>query len=90
MQISQATINMAKSIRSTEINVCISGLIARGDDLESKRMKTSLLYMYSEEKIAFVDHPNILAGKNLNVSKLHLNRKGDSILAANILKASRT
>ena len=92
VQISQAIINLAKSIRSAKINVCISGLVARADDLESKRMKTNLILcdMCSEEKIAFVDHPNILAGKHFNGSKLHLNPKGDSILATNILEASRT
>ena len=43
-------------------------------------MKTNLILcdMCSEEKIAFVDHPNILAGKHLNGSKLHLNPKDDS------------
>ena len=46
VQISQAIINLAKSIRSHEINVCVSGLIARGDDLESKRMKTNLSLSY--------------------------------------------
>ena len=88
LQISQAIINKAKSIRSTRINVCISCLIARGDDLESNRMKTKLLLcgMCSEGK-----HPNILAGKHLNGSKLlHLNPKGDSILPTSILEASIT
>ena len=93
LQISQAIFNKAKSIRSTRSNVCTSCLIARGDDLESNRMKTKLLLcgMCSEEKIAFVDHPNILAGKHLNGSKLlHLNPKGDSILPTSILEASIT
>ena len=90
VQISQTIINLAKSIRSNEINVCISGLIVHGDDLESKGMKTNLILcdMCSEKKIAFVDHPNVLAGKYLNGSKLHLNPKGNSIIATNILKSS--
>ena len=83
---------MAESIKSTKINVCLTGLISHGDDLESKRMKANLLLwdMCFEEKIALVDHPNILAGKHLNGSKLHLHPKGDSILVTSILEASRT
>ena len=92
VEIAQAIINLAKFIRSNEINVCVSGLVARGDDLESKRIKTNLILcdMCSKDKITFVDHPNILAGKHLNGSKLHLNQKGDSILAANIFEATRS
>ena len=45
--------------------------------------------MCSEEKITFYEHANILAEKHLNGSKLHLNKSGDSILASNILRASR-
>ena len=72
-------INLAKSTRSNEINVCVSGLIAREDDLESKRVKTNLILsdMCSEEKIKVVDQTNILTRKHLNGSTLHLNQKGD-------------
>ena len=91
VQISGEIIEVAKLIQSNEIEVIVSGLIACGDELEDKRKKTNYILrdMCFEESITYTDHPNIEANNHLNRSKLHLNRYGDSILAANILKASR-
>ena len=91
VQISGEIIEVAKLIQSNEIDVIVSGLIARGDELEDKRKKTNYILrdMCFEESITYTDHPNIDASNHLNRSKLHLNRHGDSILTANILKASR-
>ena len=80
-----------QSIGSNGIDVCVSGLITRGDILEQKRQRTNfvLLDKCFEESITYIDHPNIEAEKHLNRSRLHLNRFGDDILADNLLKASR-
>ncbi len=69
----------------------MSGLIARGDELEQKRERTNYILrdMCHEESITYTDLPNIEASNHLNRSKLNLNWYGDSILAANLLKASR-
>ena len=91
IEIATEIITLAKTIASKDIKVCVSGLIARGDMLEEKRVKTDLILsdMCCEEMITFMDNQNIEADRHLNRSNLHLNRNGDSILANNILKASR-
>ena len=91
VEISKEIIYIAKQIQSNKIDIIVSGLIARGDELEHKREKTNYILrdMCYEESITYTDHPNIEAYIHLNRSKLHLNRYGDSILAANLLKASR-
>ena len=91
VEISKEIIDIAKQIQSNKIDIIVSGLIARGDELEHKREKTNYILrdMCYEESITYTDHPNIEANIHLNRSKLHLNRYGDSILAANLLKASR-
>ena len=91
VEISEEIISLAKSVQSNGIDVLVSGLIARGDELEGKRQKTNFVLsdMCFESSITFVDHPNIQANKHLNRSHLHLNRLGDNILATNLLEASR-
>ena len=91
VEISEEIISLAKSVQSNGIDVLVSGLIARGDELEGKRQKTNFVLsdMCFESSITFVDHPNIQADKHLNRSHLHLNRFGDNILATNLLEASR-
>ena len=91
VEISKEIIDVAKLIQSNKIDVIVSGLIARGDELDEKRERTNYILrdMCYEESITYTDHPNIEASNHLNRSKLHLNRYGDSILAASLLKASR-
>lgn len=86
IKIATEIITLAKIITSKDIKVCVSGLIAHGDMLEEKRVKTDLILsdMCHEEMITFVDNQNIEAHRHLNRSNRHLNR----ILANNILKAS--
>ena len=89
--IASEIVALAKSIGSNRIDVCVSGLITRGDILEQKRQRTNFVLRDKcfEGSITYIDHPNIEAEKHLNRSRLHLNRFGDEILAENLLKASR-
>ena len=91
VEISTEIITLAKSIEARGIHVIVSGLIARGDNLEDKRLKTNFVLrdMCNEENLTFIDHENIQAERHLNRSRLHLNRFGDSVLADNFFNASR-
>ena len=91
LQISQEIISLANEIKSSGAKVIISGLIARYDYLEPKRVRVNYLLkdMCQEEGITLIDNSNINPAKHLNSSKLHLNRAGDDIFADNLFRASR-
>ena len=64
----------------------ISGLLRRGDSLESKRARTNAIItdMCKEEDVKYMEHENINI-EHLNRSLLHLNKYGDSFFANNVL-----
>ena len=92
MKIAESNVHLAKSIEEKGVKVIVSGLIARGDYLETKRKRVNLILadMYRDEKFRFVDHPNIEPQQHLNRSKLHLDREGDNILAQNFLEVCKS
>ena len=91
-EIAQGIVDLADHIRSHDIEVVVSGVIARGEKyLDKKREKVNSIPedLCSEKKLTFIDHPNIEATKHLNRSKLHLNSLGDTILTNNLLSSLR-
>ena len=86
VDIATEMLTLAHSIKAKGINVIISGLVRRGDILESKRIKTNAIIknMCGEENMKYIEHNNIKL-EHLNRSLLHLNKYGDSILANNFL-----
>ena len=91
-EIAQGIVDLADHIRSHDIEVVVSGVIARGEKyLDKKREKVNFILedLCSEKKLTFIDHPNIEATKHLNRSKLHLNSLGDTILTNNLLSSLR-
>ena len=92
VEIAQGIVDLADHIRSHDIEVVVSGIIARGEKyLDKKREKVNFILedLCSEKKLTFIDHPNIEATKHLNRSKLHLNSLGDTILTNNLLSSLR-
>ena len=86
VQIAQEIIELANEIKENNIEVIISGLVARGDDYEEKRRKVNfVLADFCSEN----DYDNIDPRKHLNRSRLHLNEVGDSLLEGNLLRALR-
>ena len=77
VKIAESIVNLAKSIEEEGVKVIVSGLIARGDYLETKRKRVNLIIadMCRDENFRFADHPNIEPLQHLNRSKLHLNRE---------------
>ena len=88
VQISHDIINLAYAVRQNEIKVSISGLIQRNDDLNEKVLLVNDILVKSCESIdiPFINHKNIRPDIHLNASKVHLNKKGNSILIANLRK----
>ena len=91
VQIAQEIIELANEIKENNIEVIISGLVARGDDYEEKRKKVRYILadLCSENDYTFIEHENINPRKHLNRSRLHLNKLGDSLLEGNLLSALR-
>ena len=74
-------------INSTEgkTSVVVSSITPRDDKFRQKvaEVNSFLKVMCEERNIGFIDNSNVLAKTHLNRSKLHLTRKGSSILANN-------
>ena len=73
-------------MKTNRNDVVISGLCPRGDEYNDKATKVNehLESICNSRNIGFMKNENIDATRHLNNSKLHLNRKGDAILASNI------
>ena len=88
VEIAQSIVDLACHIKRHDIEVAVSGIIARGDKhLDRKRVNFILEDLCSKKKLTFIDHPNIKATKHLNRSHLHLNNLGDTILTNNLLSS---
>ena len=69
VEIAQGIVDLADHIRSHDIEVVVSGIIAHGEKyLDKKREKVNFILedLCSEKKLTFIDHPNIEATKHLN------------------------
>ena len=86
VDIATELLTFALSIKAKDVNVIISGLVRRGDNLESKRIKTNTIIkdMCDEENMRHMEHNNIKS-EHLNLSLLYLNKYGDSIITNNFL-----
>ena len=91
VQIADEIIKLANEIKENNIEVIISSLVARGDGFEENRKKVNFVLadLCSVNGYAFIEHENIDPKKNLNRSRLHLNKVGDSLLEGNLLRAIR-
>ena len=86
VDIATKLLTLAHSIKVKDINVITSGLVRRGDNLESKRIKTNTIMkdMCDEENMRDMKHNNIKT-EHPTRSLLHLNKYGGSIIANNFL-----
>ncbi len=91
VEISKNIVDLAKNIEENGIKPIISGLIPRYDALEPKRVKVNLALrdLCKENKILYTDHANIDPSKNLNRSKLHLNKLGVDIFTNNLFEIAK-
>ena len=86
VQICHEIIDLATKIRDENIKVSISGIVQRNDVLNEKVLLVNdiLKKICESVDIAFIDNGNIRPDVHLNQSKLHLNRRGNNILIANV------
>ena len=92
MKIAKKIFNLAKTLKTDENSVYISGIVKRDDDRTNERISNankSLKGLCAEAGFPFIDNNNIEVRQHLNRSGLHLNRFGDSKLAFNIISALR-
>ena len=91
-EIAKKIFNLAKTLKTDENSVYISGIVKRDDDRTNERISNvnkSLKGLCEEAGFPFIDNNNIEVRQHLNRSGLHLNRFGDSKLAFNIISALR-
>ena len=70
-------------------DVSISSIVVRNDKFKEKAAQDNenLERLCAERNIYFINHAKNILPQHLNKSKLHLNRKGSSILTSNFVKA---
>ena len=83
LAIAQSIVDLAKSVKTQDRSVAISGIIPRNDQWNNKvrAVNDSLAPVCEKDNIWVIDHSrSIDPRKNLNNSKLHLNIKGSNKL----------
>ena len=84
-------VDLAREIESTapDTELVLSTLVARSDDEELAKQVTEtnsvLTRFCRQNEWKIIDNSNISADLHLNLSGLHLNKKGTSLLASNYL-----
>ena len=83
VNISNSIIDLATSSANDHLNITVSGIVPRSDDLAIKAKEVNELLQRScnERNIPFIDHENIDPSHHLNRSKLHLNKKGTKLIS---------
>ena len=86
--IANEIIKLAKSIKSDNNEIIVSGLVGRNDPLNDKGndVNNLLKVMCTENTLLYCDNTNVSRKHHLNTSGLHLNAKGTTTLANNYLR----
>ena len=82
-------VNLAKSMKSSENEVMLSGIVPRRDEFDNKGKEVNkiLKTLCYENNYHFIDNENIDKMIHLNNSGLHLNYRGTYAMGANLVKA---
>ena len=88
--IAKSIVGLAIILKSNSQNVSISNIIMRNDSFHEKAMKVNgylngLLCI--KNNIFLIAHTKTIHSRNINRSKLHLNKSGSIILSNNFVKA---
>ena len=80
---------MAITLKKNSQNVSVSNVIMRNDKFNEKAMEVNgyLKQFCTEKNIFLIDHAKTIHSRNINRSKVHLNKSGDIILSNNFVKA---
>ena len=87
--IAKFIIDMAITLKKNSQNVSVSNVIMRNDKFNEKAMEVNgyLKQFCTEKNIFLIDHAKTIHSRNINRSKVHLNKSGDIILSNNFVKA---
>ena len=84
-EIAANIVNLAAEMKTEKCTVSISGIIIRTDkpELNKKGLEVNIILkeLCMEKNIFFIDHCKKIKASHLNSSKVHLNKKRDSILS---------
>ena len=74
---------MATSLKSDTCDVLVSSITVRNDQHRKKVAQVNIVLkeLYKEKNLYYINHEKRITVKLLNGSKLHLNKKGTSILS---------
>ena len=81
--------DVGSSLKNDSHDVSISSIVVRNDKFKEKaaQVNENLERLCAKRNIYFLNHANNILLQHLNKSKLHLHRKGSSILASKFVKA---
>ena len=81
-QIADSIIGVATSLKSDTCDVLVSSITVRNDQHRKKVAEVNIVLkeLCKEKKLYYINHEKKITVKHLNGSKLHLNKKGTSIL----------
>ena len=84
-EIVEEILNFAESVAKSSSNIIISNIITREDDYKNKAHEVNkiLKEMCGTERIPLIRNNNISSKRHLNMSRIHLNDTGISVIVRN-------
>ena len=86
--IAEAIVHVAMSVKTQSRGVLISGITVRKDEHQNKvqEINDQLRDLCQANNINFIDHSKSIKPQHLNKSRLHLTRRGTSILSTTFVR----
>ena len=87
--IADEIIKLALDMKTEKNEPMISGIVPRRDHCNSKgkEVNNCLISLCNDKNIHFIDNMNVNTISDLNMSGIHLNRKGTYVLGRNFVNA---
>ena len=87
--IADEIINLALDLKTEKNDLMISGIVPRRDKFNGKGVEVSkyLISQCNVNNIHYIDNKDINTTSDLNMSGLHLNKKGTYVLGGNLVNA---
>ena len=88
-QIVESIIGVATSLKSDTCDVLVSSITVRNDQHRKKVAEVNIVLkeLCKEKHLYYINHEKKVTVKHLNGSRLHLNKKGTSILSNTFVKS---
>ena len=88
-KVAESIIDLASPLKSDSCSVAITSITVRNDKHQNKvvQVNQSLKSLCQENNFELINHENTITERHLNGSKLHLNKRGTTILSNNFTEA---